>query len=212
MKIFTYFLSGAVLALACSACADDNRDHTVQPPLKPGQTLDPDSMYAKRWPGKPALVKLNEQLILAIPPQFHKFWAHRDPLTGRDSSIRPPFPIEKLNTAKSAGFTMHMPDFEGYRPDNYLMDFDQNRVEVVQISGVSMKAMEPDAPGAYPPNIFKRVSVGQFRSFDPEKYEEKYNLRCYEKLDKDAEKQYCYGKREKWPRKSERHFRWKLRA
>lgn len=168
----------------------------LKPPLRVGQTLDPDSQYAKAWPGKPALVKLKDNLILSIPPQFHKFWALRDPSTGKEMAFRPPFPIEKLPLAKLAGFVMHTPDFEGYRPDNYLNEFDEDTVLVYQIQPASMSAMEPDATGAYPPNVFKRRSTGEYRFIDPEKYEEIHGLRCYERRARDDDRQICYGKRE----------------
>lgn len=168
----------------------------MQPPLKPGQVLDPNSLYAKTWPGKPSLVKLKDELILAIPPQHHQFWTQRHWLTGIDSSFRPPMALSKLPYAKSAGFTMHMPDFAGYTPDNYLKDFDENRVEIVYIMPAPMSYMEPGAPGSYPPNVFPRVATGPFRAFDPEKYEEKFGLRCYERLDRTSDTQYCYGRRD----------------
>jgi hypothetical protein len=40
------------------------------------------------------------------------------------------------------------------------------------------------------------VSIGPFRAFDSDKFEERYGLRCYEKLDPTSDTQYCYGKRE----------------
>ena len=168
----------------------------MQPPLKPGQVLDPDSQYAKEWPGKPSLVKLKDNLILAIPPQHHQFWTQRHWLTRIDTSFRPPYPLDKLPYAKSAGFTMHMPDFMGYTPDNYLMDFDENAVKVVYISPEPMSTMESGAPGKYPPNMFPRVATGPHRAFDPDKFEEKYGLRCYAQQQGEGDRQYCYGKRD----------------
>lgn len=186
----------AALVIACSACvAATPGDSFVEPPLKPGQVLDPDSQFAKSWPSKPSLVKLKDNLILAIPAQHHQFWTQRHWLTRIDTSFRPPYPLDKLPYAKSAGFTMHLPDFFGYTPDNYLKDFDENRVEIVYISPAPMSYMEPNAPGSYPPNQFARVSTGPYRAFDPEKYEEKYGLRCYQQLDRDSDSQSCYGKR-----------------
>ncbi len=91
---------------------------------------------------------------------------------------------------------MHMPDFSGYTPDNYRVDFDQDRVEIAYISPEPMSVLEPEGLGAYPPNMFKRASTGPFRSFDPEKYEEKYGLRCYEQMNRDTDEQICYGKRD----------------
>ena len=183
--------------LIATACDADNQGNAfMQPPLKPGQTLDPESMYAKTWPGKPALVKLKDNLILAIPPQHHEFWAHRDSFTGRDLSFRPPYPVEKLPYADLAGFTMHMPDFGGFTPDNYLIGFDKNRVEVAFIAPASMNAKEPDAPGRHPPNAFKRISTGPYRSIDTEKFQDKYGLRCYAPIKKESDGYLCYGRRE----------------
>jgi hypothetical protein len=152
-------------------------------------------MYAKTWPGKPTLVKLKDNLVLAIPPQHSQFWAQRHWLTGRDMVPRPPTPIEKLPYADLTGFVMHMPDFEGYTPDNYLKDFDENRVWIVNISAAPMSYMEPDAPGSYPPNSLGRRIHYKFIP-DPEKYEQKYGLRCFERKDLSEENQTCYGKRD----------------
>lgn len=168
----------------------------MKPPLKPGQVLDPDSLYAKAWSGKPTLIKLKDNLVLQVPPQFHQFWAQRHWLTGRDMVSRPPMPLDKIPTSPLAGFVMHLPDFEGYTPDNYERDFDENRVQIVHIAPAPMSYMESDASGSYPPNQFKRASTGQYRFFDPDKYEEKYGLRCFEKRDPTSETQYCYGKRD----------------
>jgi hypothetical protein len=71
---------------------------------------------------------------------------------------------------------MHMPDFSGYTPDNYRVDFDQDRVEIAYISPEPMSVLEPDGLGAYPPNVFKRASTGPLRSFDPENM--KKNMAC----------------------------------
>jgi hypothetical protein len=184
------------LAIACSACgANTQGDKLMQPPLKPGQVLDPNSMYAKTWPGKPTLVKLKDNLIFAIPPQHSKFWAQRHWLTGQDLVPRPPTPLEKLPYADLTGFVMYMPDFGGYTPDNYLKDFDENRVEIVNISPAPMRYMEPGAPGSYPPNSLARIIQYKLIN-DPDRYEEKFGLRCYERQERDGDRQICYGKRD----------------
>jgi hypothetical protein len=167
----------------------------VQPPLRTGQNLDPDSLYAKAWPGKPSLTKLNDNLILQTPPQFHQFWNQRDPFTGRDLVARPPMELEKIPKSNNAGFVMHLPDYEGYRPDNYLNKFDEDEVFVYQIQPASMSSMEADGAGTYPPNSFKRMSSGKHRLFDPEKFEEKHGLRCYDVNLGTNKRQFCYGRR-----------------
>lgn len=169
----------------------------MQPQLKPGQILDPDSMYAKRWPGKPALVKLKDNLILSIPPQYHQFWTQRHWLTGIDQAFRPPYPLQDLPYANSAGFTMHMPDFAGYSPDNYLADFDENRINVIQISSAPMSYLEPGAPGTHPPNGLERLI--KYKAIDPTKFYDKYGLRCYLLQPRDVDEQTCYGIRSDEP-------------
>lgn len=168
----------------------------LPPPLRAGQTLDPESLYAKTWPGKPSLVKLKDNLILQTPPQFEKFWAQRDPYTGSDLMARPPMSLDKIPLISNAGFVMHTPDFEGYRPDNYLNKFDEDEVLVYQIQPASMSAMDPDAPGAYPKNVFNRISQGPYRDIDPSIYEEKYGLRCYSTKRVHTGLQRCYGRRD----------------
>ena len=88
-----FLLVGLSFIAACSdqpnPKTDEERAAISPPPLKPGQTLDPDSEYAKWWPGQPALFKFTDRVTLAIPPQFQEFWIQRDRV------IRLPAPIEK---------------------------------------------------------------------------------------------------------------------
>ncbi|OYU43112.1 MAG: hypothetical protein CFE44_20185, partial [Burkholderiales bacterium PBB4] len=184
-------------------CIDDPKSNdqiermstTLQPPLRAGQTLDLESLYAKAWPGKPSLTKLSEELILQIPPQYHQFWKQRDSATGRDLMVRPPVALDKIPKSGNMGFVMHLPDYEGYRPDNYLREFDEDEVLVYQIQPAPMSSMEADAAGTYPPNAFKRLSSGEHRFFDPEKFEDKHGLRCYDVTLGDNKRQFCYGRR-----------------
>ncbi|WP_034292685.1 hypothetical protein [Herbaspirillum sp. RV1423] len=171
----------------------------LEPPLKPGQVLDKNSEYAKKWPGRPALFKLKDNLILAIPPQYQQFWLQYD-RWGRDRVMRPPTPISKLPKVGPIGFKMFFPDFNGYTPDNYLNEFDEDMVNVVQVGSAPMEYAEPGAAGSHVPNMFDRVSTGQYRSIDPEKYEDKFGLRCYEKLNvtskDEIRREYCFGSRD----------------
>ncbi len=159
------------------------------PPLKPGQTLDMKTDYGKYWPGQPALFKLTEDWGLAIPPQYMRFWIQRDRV------VRHPAPWSKIPLVESIGFKFFMPDFGGYTPDNYQDEFHPDKIELIDFRIVGMGAEQPDASGAYPPNMFARASGVRL---DPNKYQEKYGLRCYDfKLDLDAgNNQYCYGLRD----------------
>jgi hypothetical protein len=162
------------------------------PPLKLGQTLDLNTDYGKYWPGQPALFKLSESWGFAIPPQYMQFWIQRDRVT------RHPAPWHKILLVESIGFEFFMPDFGGYTPDNYTDEFHKDRVEVIDFSIVGMGAEQLDAPGAYPPNMFARLTAKPYPSFYPEQYQEMYGLRCYDQIPrlKDSDDQYCYGLRD----------------
>ena len=162
------------------------------PPLKPGQTLDLKTDYGKYWPSQPALFKLSETWGFAIPPQYMRFWIQRDRVT------RHPAPWHKIPLVELIGFQFFMPDFGGYTPDNYTDDFHKDRVEVIDFRIVGMGAEQPDAPGAYPPNMFARASATPNPYLDREKYQEIYGLRCYgfKPLPNHTNHQYCYGLRD----------------
>lgn len=191
------FIFSLILSLSFIACSNDMTYDTpaIPPPLKPGKILDPDSEYAKKWSGKPTLAKLKDNLILSIPPQHLKFWLQQHWLTGHDLVARPPIAIDKIPLVPSSGFVMFTPDFGGYTPDNYMKEFDENDVLVFNIQPASMDALEPGAPGAYPPNGLARTI--QYKGIaDPNKFETKYGLICYERKEGDGDQQICYGKRE----------------
>ncbi len=177
--------------MASSAFGQQESQYLLVPPTFAGKAVRPDSLYAKTWPGRPGLYKLNERVILQIPPQFHKFWLQRD-ATGKDLVMRPPTDLATLPTLPLAGFVMHLPDFGGYTPDNYQRDFDENRVEVVEIAPASPEQMAPGAPGSYPPNMFARFM--RYRPSDAGEYTDRYGLRCYAEGAGDR-RQTCVGKR-----------------
>lgn len=137
-----------------------------------------------------SIFKLSDTLILHPPAQYGQFWdkPEKYPALPKDVSA---FPVVETS------FQFHMPNFTGHTAESIKLDFDKTRVDVIQISAASMDALKPGAPGAYPPNMFSRNIEEPFRSFDPEKYEEKYGLRCYERSEsKKSEPQTCYGKRD----------------
>ena len=79
-------------------------------------------------------VQAERAVVLQIPPQFNKFWLQRDRITGQDLVPRPPADIRTLTPMESVGFVMYLPAFEGFTPQNYQRDFDEERVEVVRIA------------------------------------------------------------------------------
>ena len=189
-----------LLSLACTACVKQPDDYLLlKPPLRPGEILDLNSQYAKTWPGKPALFKLKDNLILAVPPQYQGFWAQSDWLTGKDLMVRPPMPLDKIPVSESSGFQMHLPNYDGYRPDNYLNQFDVNLVQVIDIHPVPTSTFEIDASGSFPPNVLKRIV--EDKAIDLEKYQNREGLRCYvdtRLIDTrgSADREFCYGKRD----------------
>jgi hypothetical protein len=127
----------------------------LPPPLKPGQVLDPESLYAKRWPGRSALFRLNEELGFEVPPGYKPFW-----YDGARELVRPPAKWDQIPIVQSLGFSFFMPDFRGYTPDNYLREFDEDRVDVISIKHVGLGQERPGEPGRYPPNMWTRVLEG----------------------------------------------------
>jgi hypothetical protein len=183
----------STLAWGCSEGAPIS---TVSPPLKPGQQLDPASTYARTWPGRPALVKLNDRLVLAIPPQFQKFWLQRDWITGRDLVARPPTPLEKVPVWGRTAFSFHLPDFGGFTPDNYQQDFDPNRVEVVYLETADPGMAAKGATGSYPPNMIERLR--KFGSLVEDSVQELHGLKCY-RTRGNTDHRTCYGQRRSQP-------------
>lgn len=181
----------AMLALLCSACDSKNitEKPMYEPPLKPGQVLDKDTEYGKKWPGKPALFKLSDTMLLQIPPTYQKFWEQGDKVT------RPPADLSKLPSGGLIGFHFFMPDFSGFTPDNYESEFHEDRVDVIWVKPVGMGQEQPGATGSYPPNMYQRMTTGTAK-LDPDKYEEKYGLRCFSPRPHDLDMRTCYGLRD----------------
>lgn len=150
------------------------------------------SYYSRYWPeGHPALFKLKDNLILAVPPQYQKFWLQNDQVG------RAPTPLNQLALVNGVAFDFFLPRFSGYTPDNYLVKFNADKVEVVEIEAADPRQTEPDAPGSYPPNMLKRALDAFLRADD---YSDKYGLRCYrnhtaENVDF-LGKITCYGQRD----------------
>ena len=74
------------LALLSTACKPETPPMTTKtpPPLPAGEVWDSHSEFATHWPGAehPALVRLRDDLILAIPPQNSEIWCRGTPHPG----------------------------------------------------------------------------------------------------------------------------------
>jgi hypothetical protein len=140
--------------------------------------------YQRNWPGDhPALYKLNKSLILAIPPQYQKFWIQGG------SVLRDRKQLEQAPDTQIVGFSFFLPDYSGYTANNFQQDFDTSRVDVVSIEPANPRQADPGAPGFWPPNMIKRVLkvgiVGE--PFD------RYGLRCYHTVVAPKSPVTCYG-------------------
>lgn len=189
-KEYLRLAAAALVGLLCCAC--DSKTVEQKPmselPLKAAQTLDKNTEYGKWWTDRPALFKLSDTMLLQIPPIYQGFWAQRNNVT------RAPADLSKLPTVSQVGFVFFMPDFTGYTPQNYERDFDEDRVDVISIEYVGMGQAQAGAPGAFPPNMFKRAV--EYQSIDLENYQEKYDLRCYAPRPSQAGNEQCYGIRD----------------
>jgi hypothetical protein len=159
----------------------------LPPPLKPGQVLDPESLYAKRWRDRPTPIRLNGELGFAVPPGYQPFWFDNETDVVDTPKTWEEIPVGVLT------FRFFIPDFRGYTPDNYLREFDEDRVDVISIQWVGLGQERPGAPGGYPPNMLSRllkgVSVaGPFK---------RYGLDCYRREavneDNSPNKEFCIG-------------------
>jgi hypothetical protein len=87
-----------------------------------------------------------------------------------------------------------MPDFSGYTVSNYKKDFDENRVDVIELQAADPSQTTPNAPGSYPPNMLKRLRAA---GLDPNVYTDQYGLRCYKSIPPIRNEQItCYGQRD----------------
>ncbi|WP_067262749.1 hypothetical protein [Methylovorus sp. MM2] len=149
--------------------------------------------FQKSWTGKPYWIRLENNLVFKIPAQFTAFWILKDHPEIILSESRP----ASVPLVIALGFSMFMPNFQGYTADNFLNEFDENEIKVLSIEPASGASTEPGAPGSYPPNQFYRLQ--KYGVIDPSKFEDKYGLRCYDEkpFDKDMGPiQICYGMRD----------------
>jgi HlyD family secretion protein len=175
-------LISCVASISCSKHRDESGAMS-NPSVSPGTRSDASSDYQRLWPGRPALFKLKDNLILAIPPQFQQFWRQKD-------EPRAPMAAEQIPTSKLVGFHFFLPNFSGYTPQNYKNDFDENKVDVVEVAAADPSQAVPDSPGYYPPNMIKRMLVPPLNESD---YQEMYGLKCYPGI---LTRLICYGRRD----------------
>jgi hypothetical protein len=125
-----------------------------------------------------AVVRINDSLVLAIPPEYSG-------IPSDDQTAK------RVEQNRLAYFYFYVPKFSAYKNNDQGV-LDKDRVEIVRISSASLSEAEPDAPGAYPPNVFKSLSGTIFL---PNKFTDAFGLRCYEKRGF-AGSVMCFGERD----------------
>jgi hypothetical protein len=161
----------ALVILALAGC----RKHPSAPPPPPRTA----------WPeGHTAPIKITDQLTLEIPLQFWPFAIN--PVTP------PRVPVLPHSDKFEAQFDFFLPDFSGNTLENYSNDEDKNKVEIAYLHAGDLHEADPDAPGAYPPNMLKR----SFKELiDRNDYKDMYGLRCYKGRIL-TDRLTCYGRRD----------------
>lgn len=190
-----HFIAIALLlagGIASSAPSSSTKEIGIvaNPPVISGTDRDKLSEYEREWPqGRPALYKLSNQLVFAIPPQYQPFWLQKDRV------VRAPADPKTIPQVQALVFQFFMPDFSGYTPHNFMNEFDDDRVDVVYIEPADPAQMQPGAPGYYPPNMLARA-LAAYLSADH--FVDLYGLRCYAELgalDR-PRRRTCYGRRD----------------
>jgi hypothetical protein len=161
-----------IAVLAAAGCTRKQPPAPAAPPLR-------------EWPqGHTAPFKITDSLTLEIPLQHWRFAI---------SPVTPPrVPVLPHSDHVEAQFDFFLPDFSGYTLQNYRNESDENKVEVVYLHAGDMHEAEQGAPGAYPPNMLKRM-LGDL--VNPNDYEDRYGLRCYRGRVL-TDRLICYGRRD----------------
>jgi hypothetical protein len=165
-----------ITAFMCNAC--DSKSLT--------------EIFMKEKPFSPAnysTYRISPSLIIKVPAAYSPYWDKPEQIRSWPADMSK-FPIQMF------AFNFYMPDFKGYTKNNYDKNFDDEAVNVVSIRFVGMGAEQPDAPGFYPPNVFKRIVESPNPRFNLEKYENKFGLRCYETINNEDIGNECYGLRD----------------
>jgi hypothetical protein len=146
--------------------------------------LAPAGGYWRWWPhGKPALFRLNDQLVLAIPPEYQKFWLQGDRV------VRAPASPQAIPSVPEVSFSFFLPHYSGYTPRNFKRELDPDRVDVVALGAADAAEGETGASGYYPPNLLDRILEG---GGDPHA-RETHGLRCYQPAGLSGDRWLCFG-------------------
>jgi hypothetical protein len=105
--------------------------------------------------------------------------------------VRAPALPSEIHQVPLVSFQFFMPDFAGYTTQTYDKEFQENRVDVIELQPADPRQTAPGASGSYPPNMLKRLLRGLLK---PNDYEDRYGLRCYRWIS--GSHATCYGRRD----------------
>jgi hypothetical protein len=126
---------------------------------------------------------LNEHLVLAIPPEYQKFW-----LQGNEV-VRAPASRQAVPNVSDVSFSLFLPRYTGFTPSNFKRDLDVDRVDVVSLGAADPGEGEPGASGYYPPNLLERILA---TGGDPHA-RDVHGLRCYQPTGLSGDRWLCFG-------------------
>jgi hypothetical protein len=169
---------------------------TLPVPIRPGEVLDPNSEYVKKWPGKARLAKKNDSLILAIPPNHGWFWIWPEDVRRERTNLQS-VDLNKLELTAFEGIWFILPNMDGFRSEHITDEkmARKNSVLINYLGAEPMTTMEPGAAGSYPPNVIerrKKDSEGPSKEFY--KPVTKYEMNCIQKIEAKGDKyMFCFG-------------------
>jgi len=146
--------------------------------------LTPAGGYWRAWPhGRPGLYRINDRLVLAIPPEYQRFW-----LQGAEV-VRAPAAASAIPRVPSVSFSFFLPHYSGFTPRNFRRDIDAARVDVVALAPATAADGQPGTSAFYTPNILDRIlaSTGEGRG------RELHGLRCYQPSGLGGDQWLCFG-------------------
>lgn len=144
----------------------------------------PSGQYWRWWPhGHPALYRINDALVLAIPPEYQRFWILKDGV------VRAPASARSVPLVGHVDFSFFLPRYDGYDPSNFARVLDPDRVDVVALGAAKPGEGEPGASGYYPPNLLARLVHD---GLEPNA-RDVHGLRCYQPLGMPRDRWICFG-------------------
>lgn len=147
-------------------------------------SMTPSGQYWRWWPhGRPALFRINDALVLAIPPEYQKFWLQGDRV------VRAPASAQSIPLASEVSFSFFLPHYDGYTPHNFERALDPDRVDVVALGAADPAEGEPGASGYYPPNMLDRIVSGGVDAHP----RDLHALRCYQPAGLARDRWICFG-------------------